>query len=143
MTVEKAAAELRTEGNPLFDPSAGSTIVGDAPRHLVSLLRCSAGFTRKVTVLNADAKIPRLSSSKLILDFYEATKLVNETDLKMIAPGSLTSVITPAMTLDEVAFNAVYIAAAACGDKERFLRPCHGGDTAVDINIVGDCALSP
>ena len=49
--------------------------------------------------------------------------------------------MTPALTLDEVGFNTVYISRGGpCSNEEDafFLRPCHGGEVGVDVNAVSE-----
>ena len=138
--VEGSAAQLRQRGAILYNPAAGELPTEPAPQHLLNLIRCSNGLLKNTPVFLVDTEIPTLISLHLDLQLAQAIKLANDNEMKIHAPLSLKSgVVSPAMTLDELSLNAVYMQRVICGNAGAdmsFLRPCHGGDVAVDVNLV-------
>jgi hypothetical protein len=138
--VEGIVAETRQSSGLLYNPSFGELSIEPVSSLLVTLIRQTNRVLGSLAVFQKDVKIPTLLSLTLNMKTHYAIKLANDTDMKIHAPLSLKSgVVTPAMTLDELGLNAVYLQRVGCGDAGAdmsFLRPCHGGDVAVDVNVV-------
>ncbi|THH31004.1 hypothetical protein EUX98_g3179 [Antrodiella citrinella] len=143
MIVERAAVMLRQRGGPLFDPVSTPLIIESPPDDLSSTILRST--THKMTlrhIMVAKAiVIPHLLSQKVAPTSLSRAIDVANLHLQIYAPLSLKDqAVTPAMTLDEAGFNAVYISrggpCAEPGEDVILLRPCHGGETGIDVNAV-------
>ncbi|KDQ55403.1 hypothetical protein JAAARDRAFT_37425 [Jaapia argillacea MUCL 33604] len=136
-TVEEEYANNRQSGF-LFDPSAPPTIMGEVSPEFATLLRRTWRSVSWLVQFDTDVEISVLFTRSIHQDFNLAIRSVNTTDLKTYAPLSIKQrAITPALTLDDVGFNTVYISrGGACGAEDTvFLRPCHG-EMIVDVNLV-------
>lgn len=133
-------AILKSEGGQLYDPSQ-DIVTTPPPAWLPTLLRRTAGRTRRLVILDTTLDVPPVLIPKLTPNTLSTAIQHANVELPIHAPLSLKQqAITPALTLDETAFNAVYISRGGpCGpaDEDVFLlRPCHGGEVGVDVNVV-------
>ena len=127
---------------PLFDPAAKHIDHVPPPAHLPAIIRRAAGRGRHLVVFDTATDIPPILVPKLIPNSIAMAVKTANIELPIYAPLSLKQeAITPALTLDEVGFNSVYIARGGpCAPVDQdvvLLRPCHGGEGGVDVNVVG------
>ncbi|KAL6299835.1 hypothetical protein BKA93DRAFT_571391 [Sparassis latifolia] len=138
--VNRAAVSIRRLGGVLFDPSVGTPEVTPVPIHVQRLIQSSGRKTSQLIVFNDSVEPVTILTHSLRPSTLAAGIDKANVELQIHAPLSLRGVVTPALTLDEVGFNAVYIARAApCSDggEDGFLlRPCHGGEVGLDVNLV-------
>ncbi|OBZ79334.1 hypothetical protein A0H81_00199 [Grifola frondosa] len=123
-------------GEPLRDPVIyGGQIIERNAARIPYGMRVNRLF-----VVNEALDIPALQSYRLSTSPFSAAIDMANIEMQIHAPLSLTQVVTPALTLDEEGFNAVYISrggpCAQPGEDIFLLRPCHGGEVGVDVNVV-------
>ncbi len=136
---ERSAAEIRQPGGSMYTPSADLVEEQDPPRDVASLIKQTGSKVSELVVMSGHITPVPLMAYKLTLPNLQAGIKMANVELPMHAPLSLRTIITPAMTLDEGGFNAVYISrggVCAGPNDAGFLRPCHGGEVDVDVNAV-------
>lgn len=139
--IERSVSEQQKHGGVLFSPARKDTNILPAPRSLLTMIKRNAWKVSRLVVYDKTLDVPVLMVRKLVLgDIASGVKMANE-DLPIYAPLSLKNqAITPALTLDEAGNLAVFTSRGdLCAPPDIdvvLLRPCHGGETPVDVNMV-------
>lgn len=138
MLVERSSAVLREPGNALYNPAAPPINVTTPPDDIKFLIKRTGNGGSELVIIRNDLAIPEVLVNKLTLSALRIGINMANVELPIHAPLSLTSIITPALSLDEAGYNTVYISRGGpCGSQDTFfLRPCHGGEIGVDVNAV-------
>lgn len=140
IVVERGAAMLRQEGGALFDPTVKQVTLGIVPDKLRYLIAHTAIRASNLVVLSDEFEVPQILTHRITPSSLAVAIDQANVELQIHAPLSLRDqVITPALSLDEVGYNTVYISRGdVCSNNQDviFLRPCHGGEVGVDVNAV-------